>query len=200
MIISLFDATATLKRPPSPPPPTLPKPPPTKRRRTLLPYQGPNGSEEDRSIRSARLKRWALTMGRKERGRLKTLQNLPPVVDPPRPTKDLDEIACERGVELLSERGGLFFLSASLHFDLQTDAQKQDPPGSRLPVHLHLSTRAPTLQHVADRMNLICAQSGLGAPSRTVPQLMTLACEVCTFSLFLAPTTHFALSRPSSSN
>lgn len=28
-------------------------------------------------------------------------------------------------------------------------------------------------------MNLICAQNGLGAPSRTVPQLMTLACEVC---------------------
>ena len=109
MIISLFDATATLKRPPSPPPQLLPKQPPTKRRRTLLPYQGPNFSDEDRSIRSARLKRWALTMGRKERERLKTLQNLPPVLDPPRPRRDMDEIACERGVELLSERGGLLF-------------------------------------------------------------------------------------------
>ena len=107
MIISLFDATATLKRPPSPPPPSLPRPPPTKRRRTLLPYQGPNFSDEDRSIRSTRLKRWALTMGRKERERLKTLQNLPPVMDPPRPRRDMDEIACERGVELLAERGGL---------------------------------------------------------------------------------------------
>lgn len=110
MIISLFDATATLKRPPSPPPPSLPRPPPTKRRRTLLPYQGPNFFDEDRSIRSTRLKRWALTMGRKERERLKTLQNLPPVMDPPRPRRDMDEIACERGVELLAERGGLFFL------------------------------------------------------------------------------------------
>jgi hypothetical protein len=110
MIISLFDATATLKRPPSPPPPSLPKPPPTKRRRTLLPYQGPTVSDEGRAIRSARLKRWALTMGRKERERLKMLQTLPPVIDPPRPRRDMDEIACERGVELLSERGGPSFL------------------------------------------------------------------------------------------
>lgn len=119
MIISLFDATATLKRPPSPPP-SLSKQPPIKRRRTLLPYQGPNFSDEDRSIRSARLKRWALTMGRKERERLKTLQNLPPIVDPPRPRRDMDEIACERGVELLSERGGLLFsLTSSGSPDLQ---------------------------------------------------------------------------------
>lgn len=109
MIISLFDATATLKRPPSPPPPTLTKRPPTKRRRTLLPYQGPNFSDQDRTIRSARMKRWALTLGRKERERLKTMQNLPSGVDPPRPRKDMDEIACERGVELLTERGGLVF-------------------------------------------------------------------------------------------
>lgn len=110
MIISLFDATATLKRPPSPPPPALPKQPTNKRRRKLLPFQGPNLSDEDRAIRSARLKRWALTMGRKERERLKTLENLPSV-DSPRPRRDMDEIACERGVELLSERGGLSVIS-----------------------------------------------------------------------------------------
>src|SRR5260221_10431791 len=45
-----------------------------------------------------------------------------------------------------------------------TISELKDPPGSRLPVHLHSSTRAPTLQHVADRMNLICAQNGLAAP------------------------------------
>lgn len=54
-----------------------------------------------------------------------------------------------------------------------------DPAGSRLPVHLHSSTRAPTLQHIADRMNLICAQNSLSAPLRSVPALMALACEVC---------------------
>ena len=54
-----------------------------------------------------------------------------------------------------------------------------DPPGSRLPIHLHASTRAPTLQHVTDRVNLICAQNGLQNPARNVPALMALACEVC---------------------
>ncbi|KAF8957463.1 transcriptional regulator of RNA polII, SAGA, subunit-domain-containing protein [Flammula alnicola] len=187
LIISLFDATATLKRPPTPPPPTLPKPPPTKRRRTLLPFQGPHVPDEARALRSARIKRWTLAMGRRERERLKTLQAAaPPSADPPRPRKETDEIACERGVELLSERG--------------------DPPGSRLPIHLHSSTRAPTLQHVADRMNLICAQNNLSAPSRTVPALMTLACEaklkqLITHALTLTSTSHAISSiAPSSSS
>ncbi|KDR65728.1 hypothetical protein GALMADRAFT_81536 [Galerina marginata CBS 339.88] len=162
LIISLFDATATLKRPPTPPPPALPKPPPTKRRRTLLPYQGPNVPDAARAIRSARIKRWTLSMGKRERERLKTLQAAPAPVEPPRPRMETDEIVCERGVELLPERS--------------------DPPGSRLPIHLHASTRAPTLQHVADRINLICAQNNLSAPSRTVPALMTLACEVCLYN------------------
>ncbi|KAJ7491246.1 transcriptional regulator of RNA polII, SAGA, subunit-domain-containing protein [Mycena latifolia] len=68
-----------------------------------------------------------------------------------------DEISAERGVVLLTERG--------------------DPPGSRLPVHLAATAGAPTVQHIADRMNLICAQNNLGAPSRAVPSLMNLACE-----------------------
>lgn len=159
LIISLFDATATLKRPPTPPPPSLPKPPPLKRRRTLLPYQGPDVSEDLRSIRSTRMKRWALSMGKRERDRVKVLQDAPPPLDPPRPRKEIDEIANERGIELLAERG--------------------ETPGSRLPIHLHSSTRAPTLQHVAERMNLICAQNNLQPPARSVPSLMTLACEVC---------------------
>jgi hypothetical protein len=41
----------------------------------LLPYQGPDVSEDDRSLRSMRLKKWVLAMGKKERDRLKTLPN-----------------------------------------------------------------------------------------------------------------------------
>lgn len=118
LIISLFDATATLKRPPSPPPPSMPKAPPTKRRRTLLPYQGPGIPDEQRAIRSSRSKRWALTMGKRERQRLKALQNAPSALEP-RPRKDIDEIACERGVELLPERGGAFTIILDLKNHIQ---------------------------------------------------------------------------------
>lgn len=71
-----------------------------------------------------------------------------------------------------------FFQDTQIHIYV---AKCSDPPGSRLPIHLHSRTRAPTLQHVADRMNLICAQNNLSAPSRSVPHLMTLACEVSVF-------------------
>ncbi|KAF9005912.1 transcriptional regulator of RNA polII, SAGA, subunit-domain-containing protein [Cyathus striatus] len=145
LIISLFDATAVLKRPPTPPPPTLPKPPPRKRRRTLLPYQGPQTPEDAR---------WALSVGRRERERMHSFQASPAASDVRNP---MDEISSERGVVLLPEKG--------------------NPPGSRLPVNLHSVTRAPTMQHIADRINLICAQNNLGPPSRTVPSLMSLACE-----------------------
>lgn len=110
LIISLFDATATLKRPATPPPPTLPKPPPQKRRRTLLPYQGPGVPDDYRAIRSARMKRWALSMGKRERERLKNLQDPSAPLNPPRPRKETDEIANERGIELLPERGGPYLI------------------------------------------------------------------------------------------
>jgi hypothetical protein len=152
LIISLFDASSH-RRPPTPPP-ELPKPPPRKRRRTL-PYQGPNTAEE--TLRSVRLKHWTVSVGKRERERLRMLQAAPPLVDP-RLRRDMDEIARERGVVLLPERG--------------------DPPGSRLPLHLASVTRAPTLQHISDRINLISAQHNLGAPPRTVSQLMMLAFEV----------------------
>ncbi|KIK09069.1 hypothetical protein K443DRAFT_672106 [Laccaria amethystina LaAM-08-1] len=175
LIISLFDATATLKRPPTPPAPAAPKPPPRKRRRTLLPYQGPHTPEDARSLRSMRLKRWTLAMGKRERERLQSLQNLVPLTDLPQPRKELDEIACERGVELLPERGV--------------------PPGGRPPIQLHATTHAPTIQHITDRINLICAQNNLCAPSRTVPSLMNLACEaklkqLITHALTLTSTSH----------
>jgi hypothetical protein len=103
LIISLFDATAAYKRSAAaavqsqeqtatPPPTTATKPPPRKRRRTLLPYQGPGVSEDARSLRSMRLKRWVLAMGRKERERVKALYRVtigptPPPATPPVPNQ-----------------------------------------------------------------------------------------------------------------
>ncbi|KAF5361764.1 hypothetical protein D9756_002516 [Leucocoprinus leucothites] len=156
LIISLFDATAVLKRPQTPPPPPAPKAPPKKRRRILLPYQGSGTPDDTRTFKSARMKRWALAIGRKERERVRNLNATVPQQEiVSRPRKECDEIARERGVILLPERG--------------------DPPGSRLAVNLHSVTRAPTIQHIADRMNLICAQNNLGAPGQKVPELMNLA-------------------------
>ncbi|EKM81885.1 hypothetical protein AGABI1DRAFT_54991 [Agaricus bisporus var. burnettii JB137-S8] len=171
LIISLFDATAVLRRPPTPPPPPAPKQPPTKRRRVLLPYQGPTTPDDARSFRSSRVKRWALTVGRKERDRLR---NVVPFQDP-QPKPDSDEIARERGVVLLPERG--------------------DPPGSRLVVNLHSASRAPTFQHIVDRVNLICAQNNLGTPHRSVPELVNMACQaklkqLITHALTLTSTSH----------
>ncbi|KAJ3567351.1 hypothetical protein NP233_g6420 [Leucocoprinus birnbaumii] len=154
LIISLFDATAVLKRPQTPPPPPAPKAPPRKRRRVLLPYQGTGTPDESRTFKSTRVKRWALGVGRKERDRVRNM-NIGSPLEAMRPKKESDEIARERGVVLLPERG--------------------DPPGSRLAVNLHSVTHAPTIQHIADRMNLICAQNNLGAPGQKVPELMNLA-------------------------
>src|SRR5712671_3831923 len=51
-------------------------------------------------------------------------------------------------------------------------------PGSRPAIQLASSTRGFTLQHITDRLNLICAQHNLGLPSKTVATLMSLAYEV----------------------
>ncbi|KAJ7063547.1 transcriptional regulator of RNA polII, SAGA, subunit-domain-containing protein [Mycena amicta] len=151
LIISLFDAT-THKRPLSPS--ALPRSKPSNRkRRRVLPYQGPSDDTEGLSFRSPRLKRWALSIGRRERERLKTFQAVP--LDA-RPLAH-EEIASERGVVLLAERG--------------------DPPGSRLPVHLAATSGLPNLNYMAERMNLICAQNNIGQPSRAASSLMNLACE-----------------------
>lgn len=108
LIISLFDFSSH-RRPPTPPPEdTTTKPPPRKRRRTL-PYQGPD-DHDDGTLRSSRLKRWTVSVGKRERERLK---NIPAAGERPRPRPDTDEIARERGLVLLSERGGvsLVFIS-----------------------------------------------------------------------------------------
>jgi len=153
LIISLFDITSHLKA--QPPPPSTPvKPRPQKRRRTL-PYR-PSDLSDPNTLRSARLKKWTLGVGKRERERLKGLENMALGID--RPLMSIqDEICQERGVMLLPERG--------------------EPPGSRLQLHLASITRAPTLQHVWDRMNLISAQHNLSAPPRQAASLMMLAFE-----------------------
>ncbi|KAJ7583433.1 transcriptional regulator of RNA polII, SAGA, subunit-domain-containing protein [Mycena floridula] len=150
LVISLFDARS-FKRPPTPPV-EVPKPPPRKRRR-VLPYQGPDVPDEALGLRSSKIKRWVVSLGKNERERVRNLRALPIA-----PRRDLDEISSERGVTLLSERG--------------------DPAGSRLAVQLASVTRAPTVQHISDRVNLICAQHNMSAPSRSVPPLINLATEV----------------------
>lgn len=172
LIISLFDATAVLKRPQSPPSLPVPKAPLRKRRRVLLPYQGT--TDETRTFNSMRIKRWALSIGHKERDRVRNINSAVSQQDAARPRKERDEIARERGVVCLSERGGV-----SPVLNQSTPAKSTiDPPGSKLAVNLHSATRAPTIQHIADRMNLICAQNNLGAPGQKVPELMNLAYQV----------------------
>ena len=99
LIISLFDARS-FKRPITPPLDQA-KPAPRRRRRKL-PYQGPEFSEDTLTLRSKRLKRWDVSIGRQERERIRKLQDL----EPSRPRPNIDEISSERGVVLLQERGG----------------------------------------------------------------------------------------------
>ncbi|KAI0641949.1 transcriptional regulator of RNA polII, SAGA, subunit-domain-containing protein [Trametes meyenii] len=169
LIVSLFDTSAHLA--PPTPPPDVPKPPTRKRKRTL-PYQGPDATD-DGTLRSNRLKKWAIGLGRRERDRIRALE-VAATNEPIVPRPYTDEIAAERGVILLQERG---------------------EPGTRLPLHLASMTRAPTLQHISDRINLISAQHNLGAPSREVASLMMLAFEaklkqLITQALSLTSTSH----------
>ncbi|KAL0579266.1 Fe(2+) transporter [Marasmius crinis-equi] len=155
LVISLFDSRSHRRH--VSPPSDLPKPPPRKRRR-MLPYQGPEASEEELTLRSARMKRWTVSVGKQERERVRHMKEAPPVKEPPRPREDTDEIARERAVVLSKER----------------DA----PPGTHVGVPLASHTRSLTVQLIAERINLICAQSSLHTPNRAVPHLMHLACEV----------------------
>ncbi|OBZ73832.1 hypothetical protein A0H81_06044 [Grifola frondosa] len=170
LIVSLFDTSAHLA--PPTPPPDIPKPPPRKRRRTL-PYQG-SDSLDTTTLRSSRLKRWTVGMGRRERERVRTLESYASTLLPsPQPYKN--EIAAERGVQLIEERG--------------------EPPGGRLPVPLATVNRSFSVQHIADRINLISAQHNLGTPSKAVSSLMMLAFEaklkqLITQALSLTSTSH----------
>ncbi|KAF9268990.1 hypothetical protein L218DRAFT_1072657, partial [Marasmius fiardii PR-910] len=155
LIISLFDSRSHKSH--VPPPSDTPKPPPRKRRR-MLPYQGPETSDEDLNLRSARLKRWTVAMGKPERERIRGLKGVPPPIEPPRPRIETDEIARERGIVILRERSAL--------------------PGTHVGVPLASHTRSMTVQLIAERVNLICAQNDLKTPARTVSTLVHLACEV----------------------
>ncbi|RPD64413.1 hypothetical protein L226DRAFT_533693 [Lentinus tigrinus ALCF2SS1-7] len=171
LIVSLFDMSAHLA-PVTAPLLDVPKPPPRKRRRTL-PYQGQDDLEMT-TLRSERLKKWTVGLGRHERDRIRALEAVASN-EPPQPRPYTDEIAAERGVQLLLERG--------------------DPPGSRLPLNLASMTRAPTLQHISERINLISAQHNLSAPSKDVASLLMLAFEaklkqLITQALSLTSTSH----------
>ena len=101
LLVSLFDTSAHLA--PPTPPPDVPKPPTRKRRRTL-PYQGPDPNEMT-TLRSERLKKWTVGLGRRERERIRALETVA-MNETPYPRPYTDEIAAERGVQLLPERGG----------------------------------------------------------------------------------------------
>ncbi|PIL24965.1 hypothetical protein GSI_12852 [Ganoderma sinense ZZ0214-1] len=170
LLVSLFDTSAHLA--PATPPPDIPKPPPRKRRRTL-PYQGPDPSEPT-SLRSDRLKSWVVGLGKRERDRIRGLHALA-INEAPVPKPYTDEIAAERGVQLLMERG--------------------ESPGSRLPLNLASMTRAPTLQHISERLNLISSQNNMATPSKEVASLLMLAVEaklkqLITQALSLTSTSH----------
>lgn len=101
LIVSLLDPSAHLA--PPTPPPDAPAPPPRKRRRTL-PYQGED--DDTTTLRSTRLKRWTVGLGKRERERLRGLEAVALSTER-RPRRERDEIAAERGVVLLQERGGM---------------------------------------------------------------------------------------------
>ena len=126
------------------------------------------------SLRSERLKKWTVGLGRRERYRIRTLETVA-LNEPHLPKPYTDEIAAERGVQLLPERGGkssVFRVECSAEYVIES-------PGSRLPLNLASMTRGPTLQHIAERINLISAQHNLSAPSKDVASLLMLAFEVC---------------------
>lgn len=70
----------------------------------MLPYQGDD--DDPGSLRSVRLKKWVVGMGKRERERMKELEGVRGAKPEIRPIKARDEIARERGVRLLSEGKG----------------------------------------------------------------------------------------------
>ncbi|KAH8116260.1 transcriptional regulator of RNA polII, SAGA, subunit-domain-containing protein [Phellopilus nigrolimitatus] len=155
LIISVLGSS--LHHTPLTPPPDAPGKPPRKRRRTL-PYPGAEADGDAAALRSSRLKRWTVGMGRRERERVKAFEAASAVGSRHGRKSVVDEIARERGVELVPEGN--------------------DSPGTYLPVHLASVTRAPTLQHISERVALISAQHNLGPPTKTVASLMVTACEM----------------------
>ncbi|KAF5388735.1 hypothetical protein D9757_004857 [Collybiopsis confluens] len=138
LIISLFDARSH-KRPLTPPPAEQKaKPPRPRKRRRVLPYQGPDVPDEQLGLISTRLKRWVVSLGKAERERIRNFSAEPQPLDQLQ-LKDLREIT----EEIQRER------------PLSLPKERDDPPGTRLTVSLSTTTRAPTVQHIAERINLV---------------------------------------------
>ena len=190
LIVSIFDPSTHLVAALTPPP-DVPKGPPRKRRR-LLPYQGPD-PDEPITLRSSRLKRWAVGIGRRERDRIRNLKPVP-LTSKRVPRPEVDEIANERGVKLLTERGGECFVNTPQTWTLIPSAELA---GSRPAIQLASSARGFILQHTTDRLNLICAQHNLNSPSKNVATLMSHACEVRAFLAYSSLC--LTLCRPKSS-
>lgn len=85
----------------------------------MLPYQGVDGVDDQSTLRSPRLKRWIVGMGRKERERLRAfekyrLEGEVNGLNGSRPTLlhfyPQQEISSERGVVLVPEGKGLRIL------------------------------------------------------------------------------------------
>lgn len=97
--------------PPTPPPDGPGRGKPPRKRRRTLPDQG-NGADESEvdddngTLRSARLKRWTIGLGKRERERVKQLEMIARGKVERKPRKEVDEIARERGVLLLPEGRG----------------------------------------------------------------------------------------------
>ena len=158
LIISLFDASSHQR--PLTPPPDLPR-----KRRRMRP--------DDSYVHpySARLKRWTVSVGRRERERVRSLVNNGVG------RVDKGEIGSERGISVLSERG--------------------DVPGNRLPFPLATTSRSLSVQHISDRISLISAQHNLGAPSKSVAPLLALALEVYILTLYFSSLcSYIPCSRP----
>lgn len=96
LIISVLGSS--LHHAPPTPPPDAPGKPLRKKRRVV-------GGEVDEATQSSRLKQWAVGVGKRERERIKALETISKTKQVgPRP--ELDEIASERGVQLVPEGRG----------------------------------------------------------------------------------------------
>lgn len=88
--------------------------------RRTLPYQGPD-NYDPATLRSERLKRWTVGMGKRERDRVRALQTYASTVET-QPQEWKDEIVAERGVLLLPERGGEPYFNMSYKWHRGADS------------------------------------------------------------------------------
>lgn len=117
---------------------------------------------------------WAVEMGKRERERVKTLDAVARGGER-RPKHALDEIAQERGITPLPDGKGRFHEDVAARLEAEKISELA---GNFAPVQLTTVSRAPTIQHVSERVALICSQHDLKMPTANVAKLMLMACEV----------------------